>query len=78
VDRDGGPEIIHELGKPPVNAVADAAAARLVARKALLVEDERIHPAARQRERGQRSGRAAADHDDFRLAPSHADRVQVQ
>src|SRR5439155_4864604 len=41
VNVDGGAEIVRELREAPVDAVADAAAARLVTRKPLSVEEQR-------------------------------------
>src|SRR5205085_7213326 len=72
VHRDLAADGPGEIGEARVHAVANAAAARLVAREALLVEDHHIHAPAGEGERGERARRPAAHHDDLGLARSHA------
>src|SRR5207302_1964782 len=64
VNVDGGAEIVRELREAPVDAVADAAAARLVTRKPLSVQEQRGHATRGERHRGHRAGGTAADDDD--------------
>src|SRR2546425_12564127 len=58
--------MVGQLREASEDTVPDAAAAGLVAREPLLVEEQRAHPAAGQRDPRGRAGGAAADDDDGR------------
>ena len=75
VDRDAGAQVVGQVGEAPVHAVADAAAAGLVAREALLVEHEHVDAPTGEGQRGQRARRPAADHDDTGVEGRHRDSV---
>src|SRR3989442_1474404 len=61
--------MVGQLREAAEDTVPDAAAAGLVAREPLLVEEQRAHPAAGQRDPRGRAGGAAADDDDVRRGP---------
>src|SRR3989442_13174140 len=56
--------MVGQLREAAEDTVPDAAAAGLVAREPLLVEEQRAHPAAGQRDPRGRAGGSAADDDD--------------
>src|SRR3989442_3277223 len=58
--------VVGRLGEAGEDTVPEAAAAGFAARNRFLVEEQRAHPAAGQRDPRGRAGGSAADDDDVR------------